>query len=149
MGKEVCGLCTLPPAHFIQDKLEKLRWEIAAHLSHSVKIKMETFEAYFIRHWIVQKTLMGFPMFGLHHGTNNSVESLHSQMQRSMSTHPSLWRFLEELINIVIVPTKVVVKQINKGHNPREPMRRARLLRAELQNSYEDKLTNNEWTQTK
>ena len=70
-------------------------------------------------------------------------------MQRSMSTHSSLWQFLEELVSNVIVPMEVVVKQINKGHTQREPMRGARLLRAERQNSYEVKLTSNEWTPTK
>ena len=60
-----------------------------------------------------------------------------------------MWRHLEELIKHVITPTEIMVTQIAEGHNPREPIRKARVLRAERQNSYETKLTNLEWTPTR
>ena len=60
-----------------------------------------------------------------------------------------MWRHLEEIIKHVINPTEVMVTQIAQGHNPREPIRKARVLRAEKQNSYETKLTNLEWTPTR
>ena len=147
-GKKYVALCTLP-AHFIPEEFQKLKRETSLYPNRFVKKKMMKFEAYFTKYWMVQKTPSGFTTFGLRHRTNNSVESLHSQMQRSMSTHPSLWRFLEELVNNVIVPTEVVVKQINEGHTPREPMRRARQLRAERQTLYEEKLSTNQWTPTR
>jgi hypothetical protein len=66
-----------------------------------------------------------------------------------MSSHPGLWKFLEQLIGNVINPTMISVHQINEGHNPREPNQRARVQRAEKQIMFEDKLTNNQWTATK
>ena len=70
-------------------------------------------------------------------------------MQRSISTHKGLWRFLEEMVKHVIRPTELMVEQIDQGNNPREPTRKARLARAEKQNEYEAKLTNREWTPTR
>ena len=66
-----------------------------------------------------------------------------------MSSHPGLWKFLEQLIGSVINPTMISVQQINEGHNPREAHRKARVERAQKQVMFEEKLTNNEWTATK
>ena len=60
-----------------------------------------------------------------------------------------MWRQLEELIKHVIIPTEIRVVQIDEGHNPNEPLRRARVLRAERHNDYEMTLTNREWTPTR
>ena len=67
---------------------------------------------------------------------------------RTLSSHPNLWKFLEQLIGNVIQPTEVNLKQINEGHNPREPTRRGRAERAAKQIRFEEKLTRNEWTPT-
>ena len=80
-GKKYVALCTLP-ANLIPDELAKLQRETTNYPNRFTKQKMKKFEAYFIKIWMRQKTPECFSTFGLRHRTNNSVESLHSQMQR-------------------------------------------------------------------
>ena len=147
-GKKYVALCTLPE-RYIPDELTKLQNETAAYPNIFTKKKMQNFEKYFVQYWMVKKTPSCFSTFGLTRRTNNAVESLHSQMQRSISTHRSLWRFLEELVQHVIGPTETMVHAIDAGNNPREPTRKKRMLRAQRQMDMESKLTNQEWTPTK
>ena len=80
-GKKYVALCTLPAIH-VEGELAKLKRETLEYPNRFVKKKMLKFEHYFNRYWMEQKTPAGFSTFGLKHRTNNSVESLHSQMQR-------------------------------------------------------------------
>ena len=80
-GKKYVALSCLP-ATLITGEVEKLQRETAAYPNRFAKKKMLKFEAYFLKYWMTQKTPAGFSTFGLRHRTNNSVESLHSQMQR-------------------------------------------------------------------
>ena len=80
-GEKYVALCNLP-APLIAVEVTKLQRETTVYPNRFVKKKMLKFEAYFMKYWMTQKTPEGFSTFGLRHRTNNSVESLHSQMQR-------------------------------------------------------------------
>ena len=110
---------------------------------------MMKFESYFDKYWMRQKTPQAFSIFGLRHKTNNHAESLHSAMSRFMSSHPAFWKFCDDLIQHVILPTEVIVQQVDAGNQPRELPRRSRLALHEKQVSYEVKLSSNEWTPTR
>ena len=88
---------------------------------------MMKFESYFDKYWMRQKTPQAFSIFGLRHKTNNHAESLHSAMSRFMSSHPAFWKFCDDLIQHVILPTEVIVQQVDAGNQPRELPRRSRL----------------------
>ena len=109
---------------------------------------MLDFEKYFRKYWMELKTPDSFSVFGLRHRTNNSSESFHSSMTRTLVAHPAFWRFLDDMVRHVVGPTELIVQQIDAGNQPRELPRRARMVVVEKQAGYEAKLLNNEWTPT-
>lgn len=146
--KKYIAMCTLP-ANLIQAEVNKLKVETRAIPNSAMKKKMIKFEAYFDRYWMLQKTPEAFSIFGLRHKTNNHAESFHSSMSRFMSNHPAFWKFCDDLVQHVLLPTECIIQQVQAGNQPREAPRRSRLALAEKQAGYEAKLSSNEWTPTK
>ncbi|XP_065683470.1 uncharacterized protein LOC136096235 [Hydra vulgaris] len=147
-GKKYIALCMLP-SYLVQGELTKLKIITAQFPRADIKEKMKRFESYFDHFWMGCKTPNHFSVFGLKHRTNNVSESLHSKMSRNMTSHTGFWRFLDQLVHQIILPTEVEVRQMENGENPRPAPRRDRQKTAEKLNLYECRLNSGEWTPTK
>lgn len=87
-----------------------------------------------------------FSVHGLQYKTNNCCESLHATMKRNLPSHPGFYRFLECLVQQIIIPAEIDILQVDAGINPRQKMSAKKLTQLATLATNEEKLASGEWT---